>query len=67
MRGKECVSLSPSGGRLRPAHLDGQQPGQVDLGDGLCHGLVLHAAALRLDLVKVVCRSHQVEGVVVLQ
>lgn len=66
-RGKECVSLPPPGGRLRAAHLDGQQPGQVDLSDGLRHGLVLHAAALGLDLVKVVRRSDQVEGVIVLQ
>lgn len=66
-RRKECVSLPPPGGRQRAAHLDRQQPGQVDLSNGLRHGLVLHAAPLRLDLVKVVCRSDQVEGVIVLQ
>lgn len=49
------------------AHLDRQQPGQVDLGDSFGHGLVLHAATFRLHFVDVVGRPHQVEGVVLLQ
>lgn len=58
----------PAGGDSRSPHLDGEQPGQVDLGDGFGGGLVLHAASLGLGhLVDVVGRTHQVEGVVVLQ
>lgn len=53
--------------RTQPTHLDGQQPGQVDLGDGFGHGLVLHAAAFRLPFIDFVGRPHQVEGVVLLQ
>lgn len=49
------------------SHLDGQQPGQVDLCDSFGHGLVLHAASLRLHLIDFIRRPHQVEGVVVLQ
>ena len=48
-------------------YLHRQQPGQVDLRDGFGHRLVLHAASLRLHLIDLVCGSHQVERVVVLQ
>lgn len=61
------LSRAPRGGRARPAahtpseaHLDGQQAGQVDLGDGLGTLLLLHAAALGLAFVHLVRGPHQV-------
>ena len=62
-----CTRLPTRPSSWTETHLDGQQPGQVDLGDRLGHGLVLHAAALRLHFIDVVGRPHQVEGVVLLQ